>query len=115
MVFMLVAGVMSFIAVTRVLLVLFCVRKCLVVLDYGGYNMAHPKVLHKKLLHALGHVKQVENVQVRVELSLIQVRQLVKINKRQKRFFHNHCVHPHHQAVQIQERADRQELVMVSL
>ncbi len=42
------------------------------VLDYGGYNMVLHKVFHKKLLLAHGHVKQVDDVQVQVELSLIQ-------------------------------------------
>ena len=106
-----VVGVMYFIDVTQVLLVLFFVQKCQVVLDYGGYNMVHHKVLHKKQRHVHGHVKQVDDVLVQVELLLIQVQQLVKVNKKRKLFFHNHFVqlHHHHRVLLIQEqiRVDR--------
>jgi hypothetical protein len=68
MVSMLVVGVMSFIDVIQVYLLLFYVQKCQMELDYGGYNMVHHKVFHKKQLHVHGHVKQVDDVQVQVEL-----------------------------------------------
>ncbi len=72
MVSMLVVGVMYFIDVIQVSLVLFFVQKCQMVLDYGGYNMVHHKVFHRKQLLVHGHVKQLDDVQVQVELSLIQ-------------------------------------------
>jgi hypothetical protein len=92
--------------------VLFSAQKCQVVLDYGGYNMVHHKVLHKKQLHVHGHVKQVDVVQVQVELLLIRVQQLVKVNKKLKLFFHNHSVQVHrHQVDQLQ--VDRPAVVSI--
>ena len=105
---MLVAGVMSSTDVIQVLLVLFFVQKCQAVLDYGGSNMVHHKVLLKKQLNVHGHVKLADDAQAQVESSLIQVQQLVKVNKKPKVFSHNHFAHlrrpPHRQAVTIQDR-----------
>lgn len=106
MVSMLAVGAMSFTDVIQVYRMRFFVRRCPVVLDYGGYNTVHHKVLPKKPLHAHGHVKQVDDVQVQVELLLILAQQLVKINKKLKVFFHNHFVQPpHHQVIIIQDQA----------
>ncbi len=116
MVSMLADGVMYFIDVIQVYLALFYVQKCQVVLDYGGYNMVHRKVLHKKQLHVHGHVKQVDDVQVQVVLLLILVQQLVKVNKKLKLFFHNPFVQLHHhpRVISIQEQVQVDQIAVVS-
>ena len=98
--FMQVVGVTYFIDVIQVYPAFFYVQEWQVVLDYGGYNTIHHKVLHKQQLHVHGHVKQVDDVQVQVALLLIQIQLLVKVNKKLKLFFHNHFVQVHYQMVQ---------------
>jgi hypothetical protein len=85
-------GAMYSIDVLQVCRVLFFVRECRVVLDYGGRNMAHRRVLHKKQLRAHGHVKQADVVKVQAVSSLIQVQLSVKVNKMLKQSLHNRCV-----------------------
>ena len=108
-----VVGAMSSIVVIQALVVHFSVQKCQVVLDYGGYNMVHHRVLQRKLQHVHGHVKQADDAQVQVVLLLIMVPLLVKVNKKQKQFFHNHFapLHPH-QVITIQDLAPVDRIVL---
>ena len=124
-----VAGAMSSIVAIRASPMFFCVPKCLVVRDCGGCNTVRRKVLRKKRQRAHGPAKQVDDVPVQAALLSIRERQLVKINKRQKRCFRNRCVQVHRDrwAIRLQEQAlaqhlfynhpeavDRQRTLMVS-
>jgi hypothetical protein len=98
---------MYFIAVSQAFPVLFFVHVCLVVLDYGGYNMVHHKVLLKKQPHVHGHAKQADDVQVQAASLLIQAQQLAKVNKKRKQSLLNPFVQArprprHHRVLSIQ-------------
>lgn len=123
MVSMPVVGVTFSIDVIQAFQVLFFARKCQMVHDYGGFNMVHHKVLLKKQLHAHGPVKQADDVVVQAALSLTLVRQLAKVNKKQKAFSLNHFAHlnhhlrhPHRHLQQIiiqhQAQLDRMQVLM---
>ena len=108
---MLVVGAMSSIDATQVSRHLSSVPRCQVVLDYGGFNMVHHKVSHKKPLHAHGHAKPADDAPAQAESSLIQAPLSARVNKKQKRSSLNHSVpvdlppHRRQEVVSIQVRA----------
>lgn len=118
MVSTLVVGVMFSIDVIQAFRALFCARKCQAVHDYGGFNMDHHKVWHKKQLHAHGRVKQVDDVQVQAVSLSTRVQRLVKINRKRRLFFHNHFAHQHrprhHQAATIHRRAQLDQIPILT-
>ena len=118
---MLVVGAMSSIDVTQVSLHLFSAPRCQAVLDYGGFNMVHHKVSHKRPLHAHGHAKPADDAPAQAESSLIQVPLSARVNKKQKRCSLNRSVPvdlpPRHrqEVVSIQVRAQAAVPVPTSL